>query len=88
MAPEETPWSHLVDSLTAHLDKSRITSGILYDRALPVVGLHYFGLRQVDTTSSMHLRRAYLEPWMAAYNRSQIRVQHQQRRVSVIFALA
>ena len=29
--PEKTPWSHLIDSLTAPLDKSRFPSGILYD---------------------------------------------------------
>ena len=85
---EETPWSHLIDSLTAPLDKSQIPSGILYDRAMPLAALHSFAVRRVDTTSNAHLRQAYLELWMASYTLSQIRVQHQQRRVSVIFALA
>ena len=87
---EETPWSHLIDSLTAPLDKSQIPSGILYDRALSLATLHSFAVRWADTTSNAHLRQAYLELWMATYNRSRIRVQHQhqQWRVSVIFALA
>jgi len=67
---EETPWSHLIDSLTAPLDKSQIPSGILYDRAMPLAALHSFAVRWADTTSNAHLRQAYLELWMAAYNRS------------------
>ena len=63
--PEETPWSHLVDSLTVNLSKSAITTGLLYDRALPLAALHSFGVRRPDTTSSAHLRQAYLELWMA-----------------------
>lgn len=59
--PEQTPWSYLIDSLTANLDKSPITSDILYDRALPLAALHSFGTRRADTTSSAHLRQAYLE---------------------------
>ena len=57
---EETPWSHLIDSLTAHLDKSRISTGILYDRALPLAALHAFNYYRADTGSSDHLRQAYL----------------------------
>ena len=79
-APEQSPWSHLIDSLTAHLDRSRINSGILYDRALPLAGLHAFGQRQADTTSSGHLRQAYLELWMAAYNRPAFRYSPSQLR--------
>ena len=77
---EETPWSRLVDSLTAHLSKTPISSGILYDRALPLAALHSFGAHQPDTTSNAHLRQAYLELWMAAYNRAPFRFTPAQLR--------
>ena len=77
---EETPWSHLVDSLTAALDKSPVTTGLLYDRALPLAALHSFGVRRPDTTGSAHLRQAYLELWMAAYERGTFRLTPDQLR--------
>lgn len=67
--PEETPWSHVADSVLQHLDKSQIPSGILYDRVVPYAALPYFDYFQPDTSSIDHLRQAYLELWMAAYNR-------------------
>lgn len=42
IAPEQTPWSHVVDSMLQYVDKSQIPSGILYDRALPLAQLPYF----------------------------------------------
>lgn len=78
--PEETPWSHLVDSLTANLNKSAITTGLLYDRALPLAALHSFGVRRPDTTSSAHLRQAYLELWIASYSRGTFRLTPDQFR--------
>ena len=77
---EETPWSHLVDSLTAPLNKGLLTTGILYDRALPLAALHAFGVRQADTTGSAHLRQAYLELWTAAYSHCPFRFTPDQFR--------
>ena len=71
--PEESPWSHLMDSLTAYLNKGPITTGILYDRAYPIAALHSFGVRRADTTSNAHIRQAYQELWMASYNRNTFR---------------
>ena len=66
---EETPWSHVADSMLYYLDKSQIPSGILYDRVVPYAALPYFDRFQADTSSVAHLRQAYLELWLAAYNR-------------------
>lgn len=52
---EESPWSHLIDSLTANLNKAPITSGILYDRALPLAALPAVNLQQADTTGNAYL---------------------------------
>ena len=71
--PEESPWSHLMDSLTAYLNKGPIATGILYDRAYPIAALHSFGVRRADTTSNAHIQQAHLELWMAAYNRNTFR---------------
>lgn len=58
---EETPYGHSVDSMLQYVDKSRISSGILYDRVLPLAMLPYFDRFRADTTSVDHLRQAYLE---------------------------
>ncbi len=87
LAPEESPWSHLVDSLTAGVSKSAVTSGILYDRALPLAMLHAFNSQQADTTGSGHLRQAFLELYMASYTRTAFRLtptQFRQRAASTI----
>ena len=68
--PEETPWSHVADSVLQNVDKSQIPSGILYDRVVPYAALPYFDRFQADTSSVDHLRQAYLELFLAAYNRS------------------
>ena len=65
---EETPWSHVVDSMLYHVDKGQVPSDILYDRAVPLAALPYFDRFTADTTSAAHLRQAYLELFIAAYN--------------------
>ena len=67
VVPEQTPWSHVVDSMLQYVDKSQIPSGILYDRVLPLAGLPYFDRFRADTTSATHLRQAYLELFISAY---------------------
>ena len=54
--PEESPWSHAVDSLLRYVDKNQIPSGILYDRVLPLAALPYFNRFRPDTSSALHLR--------------------------------
>jgi hypothetical protein len=79
-ATEESPWSHLVDSLTAGVSKTPVTSGILYDRALPLAVLQAFNALQADTTGSSHLRQAYLELYMASYIRTDFHLNPTQFR--------
>jgi len=68
--PETTAWGHSVDSLLQYVDKSRIASGILYDRVLPLAALPYFDRFRADTSSAEHLRQAYLELYLSAYNQA------------------
>ena len=64
----DNDYSVLIDSLTQHLDRSRVTTGILYDRVLPLALLPSFGQgTQPDTASVGYLRQAYLELRNAAY---------------------
>ncbi|WP_035557853.1 T9SS type A sorting domain-containing protein [Hymenobacter sp. IS2118] len=59
----------LVDSLTQHLSRARVTTGILYDRVLPLAMLPSFGQgTQPDTATVGYLRQAYLELRNAAYS--------------------
>jgi Putative serine esterase (DUF676) len=65
--PAETrsSYTQLVDSLISPLDKSRISTGILYDRVLPTAGL--VGFSQYSTSSASHLLQSYFELYHAAY---------------------
>ena len=58
-----------VDSLTQHLNRSGVPTGILYDRVLPLAALNSFGLgAQPDTASAAYFHQAYFELRNAAYN--------------------
>lgn len=71
--PEETPWSHVADSVLLHLDKAQIPSGILYDRVVPYAALPYFNRFRVDTSSADtsgfgYFRQSVSELHAASYN--------------------
>lgn len=59
-----------IDSMLLNVDKTPITSGILYDRAFILAGLHVFNKFSSDTSSYMHYLQGYNELYMAAYNRN------------------
>jgi Secretion system C-terminal sorting domain/PGAP1-like protein len=61
-------YTHVVDSITQPLDRAGITSSILYDRVMPLAGLHAFNSAGLDTSSAQHFRQAYLEMYTASYN--------------------
>ena len=61
-------YKYVADSLFHHLDKSGVTTGILYDRVFPLANLHAFNKLQPDTASNKHFRQAYSELYSAAYN--------------------
>lgn len=69
----ETPnfFTYTIDSLFQNLSRTPITTGILYDRVMPLAGLHAFGQgAQPDTVSAAYFRQAYLELRSAAYSRT------------------
>ncbi|MES2730549.1 MAG: DNRLRE domain-containing protein [Bacteroidota bacterium] len=58
-----------IDQVIAALNKSQITTGILYDRAFPLADLEAFtGGNDTDTSSSDHFRQAYHELYNASFN--------------------
>ncbi len=61
-------FKQIADSLFFHLDKSGVTTGILYDRIYPLAGLHQFNKTQADTASNKHFRQVYSELFNAAYS--------------------
>ena len=61
-------YSVSIDSMTQHLDRSRVATGILYDRVLPLAMLPSFSQgAQPDTASAGYFYQAYLELRNAAY---------------------
>lgn len=66
---QNSPFTNFADSVFQHLDKSFITTGILYDRAFPLLNLHGFNA-QTDTTSSDFFEQAYFELYNAVYARN------------------
>ncbi|WP_069661370.1 hypothetical protein [Arcticibacter eurypsychrophilus] len=53
------------------LNKSFVTTGILYDRVFPLANLEsYKGLASDDTTSSVHFTQAYSEIYNSLYNKT------------------
>jgi len=57
------------DSMFMYLDKTLITSGILYNRAYPFAELHSYSLA-VDTSEARWIEQAYFELYHSAYNKS------------------
>lgn len=68
-AQSDNPYVQKVDSMTANLNKSFITTGILYDRAPPLSNLDLFNA-QIDTSDYEFFSQAYFELFYAAYNTS------------------
>jgi pimeloyl-ACP methyl ester carboxylesterase len=57
------------DSLIQYLDKSRLTTTILYDRAFNMANVQAFNITRADTCVNKHFRQAYKEMFDAAYNK-------------------
>lgn len=64
----------MADTLMYPLNKSGISTGILYDRVYPFAGLHSFNTLHgnPDTSSYDHFYQAYSEIYNAAYNKSSL----------------
>jgi len=63
-------YTAVVDSLFQHMDKSRITTGILYDRAFPLAKVNEFNSSVSDTSVNKYFMQAYSEMYRAAYDQS------------------
>ena len=65
------PWKSYADFKLQLLNKSYVTTGVLYDRVLPIAQVDEhpgFPKTNTDTTSSDHLLQAYFEMYNSAYN--------------------
>lgn len=70
----------LIDSLTQHLDKTKVPAGILYDRAL---GLSRLGTFTATVPSSgTHFQQSYLDLAQSAYSKPASLLPHTQRQLS------
>ncbi|MFC5285336.1 T9SS type A sorting domain-containing protein [Pedobacter alpinus] len=63
-------YTETVDSLFQHLDKTGASTGILYDRVLPIASLQDFNFSNSDTSSHWHFIQSYSEIIRATYNPS------------------
>ncbi len=63
-------FTHQADSVFQNLNKSGITTGILYDRVYPYAMLHLFNTSLADTSTTEHFLQSYYELYSAAYNPS------------------
>ncbi|MVN21325.1 esterase/lipase family protein [Mucilaginibacter arboris] len=66
----QTPknFTQTADSCLFNLDKSGVTTGILYDRVFPFAGLAIFNQNYADTSSFTHFKQGYNELYDAAYS--------------------
>jgi hypothetical protein len=62
-------FTHEADSVFKNLNKSYITTGILYDRVYPAAMLHVFNTPLFDTTNVRHFKQAYYELYNAKYDK-------------------
>lgn len=64
------PYKQYADFKLQNLDKSIITSGILYDRMMPIADIERFKQQDqfTDTTGPRHWMQAYYELYNSAYN--------------------
>ena len=65
-------FTHDADSVFKNLNKSYITTGILYDRVYPSAMLHVFNTVYFDTTNVLHFQQAYYELYNAKYNKTRL----------------
>lgn len=62
-----SPYTKMADSLLQYLDKSEVTTSILYDRVFPFARLDEYR-NSLDTTNYQHFMQVYNELYSAHYN--------------------
>lgn len=68
VAPADMSYTQMADTLLYPLNKSYVTTGILYDRVYPFASLHTFNSINPDTSGYLHFMQSYSELYHAAYN--------------------
>lgn len=63
-----SPYTHIVDSVFRFIDKSPISTGILYDRVFPFARLDKCAPNQHYITNYQHFRQAYAELYYSHYH--------------------
>jgi len=71
-AQTTSSFTHDADSVFQNLNKSYITTGILYDRVYPYSMLHIFNSAYFDTTNFHHFTQGYYELYNASYNNTNL----------------
>src|SRR5260221_10362320 len=66
-AQSDNPFVQSADSMMVNLNKTYITTGILYDRVAALAGLDLFN-SQTDTSNYSLFTQAYFEMFYASYN--------------------
>lgn len=61
-------YTQTADSCFSNLNKSGITTGILYDRIYLLAALPIFNQNYADTSSKVHLVQGYSEIFYASYS--------------------
>lgn len=69
-AQQTDDYKHTADSLFQHLNKTGVTTGVLYDRVFPSAALNNFNLSLPDTSSLWHFVQGYSEYYRSAYSPS------------------
>ena len=69
-AQQTNDFKYTADSLFQHLDKTGVSTGVLYDRVFPSAALNNFNLNLPDTSSIWHFVQGYSEYYRSAYNPS------------------
>lgn len=70
LAQPDLSYTQMADTLLYLLDKSFISTGILYDRVYPFASLHDFNNNRADTSNYLHFMQAHGELYQAAYNKT------------------
>src|SRR4051812_37466070 len=65
-------FTHDADSVFQNLNKSYISTGVLYDRVYPYAMLHMFNTAYFDTTNVHHFKQGYYELYHASYNNTNL----------------
>lgn len=67
--PPDTPYKETAYTLLKNLDKSQVSTGILYENVLPLANIYeYTGNSNTDTSHTNHFLQAYAEIYLSKFN--------------------